>query len=135
VTISKNHLVDFYESRPDHQGRYFKEILAWSDDNLESVHDYMQWLFPLLERSGFNLFAPLLDAQTIQEFRSRQELQGNLRDSFIRMLKFYGLALTESKPPIVKTASNFNDRTANWLARPNHTCSAEDIATADASTR
>ena len=73
-------IIDFYAGAgPDHQGRYLTEILKWSDDQLESVHDYIQWLFPLPERSGFNMNAPVLDERTIQEFRVRPDLQRNLR--------------------------------------------------------
>jgi hypothetical protein len=48
-------IMDFYSGlSPDHRGRHLNEILEWSDDELERVHDYIQWLFPLTERSGFN---------------------------------------------------------------------------------
>jgi len=54
-------LVNFYrgESR-DAEGRFLEELLAWNDDELEEVHNFVQWLFPLPEPSQFNPDAPLL---------------------------------------------------------------------------
>ncbi|MGO8809488.1 MAG: opioid growth factor receptor-related protein [Candidatus Sulfotelmatobacter sp.] len=54
-------------------------------------HDYVQWLFPLPEPSGFNLAAPVLNRESIQAFRARPDLQEKLRVSFLRMMNFYGL--------------------------------------------
>jgi hypothetical protein len=121
LTPPKNKIVDFCAGAgPDHRGRYLREILNWSDDELESVHDYIQWLFPLPEPSGFNASAPVLDGQTIQEFRSRPELQSNMRVLFRRMLAFYGLEIDESCPPKVRRAPSFAARSENWLTASNH---------------
>ena len=54
-------LVRFYRGdAPDARGRTLDDILAWDDEQLEAVHDYIQWLFPLDEPSRFNPDAPLL---------------------------------------------------------------------------
>jgi hypothetical protein len=58
-------ILGFYSGvEPDHRGRYLHEIQKWPDDQLESVHDYIQWLFPLPERSGFNVSAPVLNPKS-----------------------------------------------------------------------
>lgn len=106
---------------PDDRGRYLSEILKWSDDELERVHNYIQWLFPLIERSGFNPSAPVLGDQTVQEFQSRPDLQRNMRASFLRMLAFYGLEMDESIPgPRVRRSRFFKERSGNWLRASNH---------------
>jgi hypothetical protein len=46
--------LDFYLGiGTDGRGRYLKEILHWPDAQLEEVRDYIQWTFPLAERSGW----------------------------------------------------------------------------------
>jgi hypothetical protein len=51
-------IIGFYSrTEPDHRGRYLHEIQHWPDEQLESIRDYIQWLFPLPERSGFNVAA------------------------------------------------------------------------------
>jgi hypothetical protein len=88
----RTHLLGFYAgTRPDDRGRFLREIHRWPDYKLEQTHDYIQWLFPLAERSGFNPEAPILDVKTIREFRSRLELLRNVQTSFRRMLAFYGM--------------------------------------------
>jgi hypothetical protein len=119
--MPKTNLLNFYQGTgQDHQGRAPATIWHWSDDDLEQVHDYIQWLFPLRERSAFNSNAPLLDDATIQQFRDRPELQANLRRSFLRMLKFYGLELTDTAPPTIRPSKSFPSRSANWLNPGNH---------------
>ena len=104
----------------DHRGRYLFDIQRWPDNKLETVHDYIQWLFPLPERSGFNLAAPVLTAESIQEFRTRTELQQNLRVSFLRMMSFYGLEARLAEAITVTRSSSFAVRSAGWLSASNH---------------
>jgi hypothetical protein len=120
MTPGNNRLDFYYGVGPDQRGRFLREILDWPDDELEGTHDYIQWLFPLQERSGFNVSAPVLDAGTIYEFRSRVELQRNMGASFRRVLKFYGLEMAESSAPVIKPSPCFAQRSKNWLAEHNH---------------
>ena len=115
-------IIQFYSgAQPDDRGRYLSDIHKWTDDQLESVHDFIQWMFPLRERSGVNLTAPILDADTIREFKSRPELQENLRVSFARMVKFYGMEINGSGPQrTIEPASNFRERSNVWLHPHNH---------------
>jgi hypothetical protein len=64
-------------------------VLRFDDATLDYTHDFIQWLFPLRERSGANPTAPRLDDPTVEAFRSRPELRANLRRSYDRMLAFY----------------------------------------------
>jgi hypothetical protein len=110
-------LLDFYRGGRDDKGRTLEEILAWPDEELEAVHNFIQWLFPLPERSGANPDAPVLDAATISAFRASSELQDRLRQSFLRMLRFYGLVFETGA---VRPAANFSTRSLNWLNPGNH---------------
>jgi len=84
-SLADTRIIGFYSGEePDHRGRYLHEIQVWPDDQLEAVHDFIQWLFPLPEPSGFNAAAPILNRESMQEFRKRPELQQNLRVSFLR---------------------------------------------------
>ena len=116
-------IISFYGGKtPDDRGRFLRDIQQWPDGRLESVHDFIQWMFPLREPSGVNPDAPVLDAGTISEFRSRADLQETLRQSWLRMLKFYGFEAAQggSAEWAVKPAANFADRAENWLTPYNH---------------
>lgn len=110
-------ILDFYRGGCDDEGRTLGEILAWPDAELEAVHDFIQWLFPLPERSGANPDAPILDAATIDVFRQSLELQQRLHQSFLRMLRFYGFDFDAES---VHAATNFPSRSSNWLIPGNH---------------
>ena len=90
-------IVRFYD--PDVQARDAHDrtqelILSWPDNRLESCHNYIQMLFPVPEGSAFNWEAPIIDRETMDAFRSRSELRSRLRQSFERMLDFYGFTVT-----------------------------------------
>ncbi len=114
-------LVEFYSGRaPDHAGRFVAQIQQWPDERLEAVHDFIQWLFPLAEPSPVNPLAPVLDRETIEAFAAQPELRQNLRLSFLRMLRFYGLEMQSGPPLRIQPAANFDERAANWLHPGNH---------------
>lgn len=134
-------IVAFYSGeKPDSRGRYIEEVWSFSDHQLENVHDYIQWLFPLPTRSAFNPTAPLLTQRTISAFRESELLSSRLRQSIEVMLKFYGLEsvqakhgvgdrqidrlryqVTELAPARESQPSSFNShhdkRQATWLER------------------
>jgi len=111
-------LLDFYRgSSPDVEGRTHQEILDWPDDDLEMVHDYIQWLFPLPEPSQYNPDAPILTPTDLTAFRSDPALRANLRKSFDRILIFLGLTLVGTE---VANGPNFQQRALDIWAAPNH---------------
>jgi len=110
-------LTRFFAGGTDDDGRTFDEILGWRDARLEMVHDYIQWIFPLPERSGANPWAPVLDAQAIAAIRGNAEMQGRLRMAFQRMLTFYGFAL---EGDVVVEGPRFAASARNWLHAGNH---------------
>lgn len=123
-------IVRFYDPNiqaKDQRGRTRSSILAWSDDELEYHHDYIQLLFPLPEGSPFNPSAPIIDEATFDAFRSRLELQTQLRASLQRMLRFYGFQLaservdgSDSQTLQVVEGLNYPKASRNWVRRFNH---------------
>lgn len=112
-------LVDFYRGQgTDTEGRTLKELWGWSDDVLEQVHDFVQWMFPLPEPSRFNPDAPLLTAEDVAAFRSDELLQAQLRKSFERIVPFLGFA--RSADGSVIEGPNLADRSAEVWDYPNH---------------
>ncbi|HEX8913174.1 MAG TPA: opioid growth factor receptor-related protein, partial [Humisphaera sp.] len=87
-------LVSFHLGRsPDSEGRRIDDIRRWDFDELEFVHDYIQWLFPTRRPSAFNADAPPLDDATVGAFHADGRLRASLLESLKVMLAFYGFAL------------------------------------------
>lgn len=85
-------LLAFYTgAATDARGRRLDDILAWDDPALEAVHDYIQWLFPLPDRSAFNPNAPLLTAADIAAFRQGGGPRPAMLAALARMRRFFRL--------------------------------------------
>jgi hypothetical protein len=112
-------LLSFYRRQgTDNEGRSLAQIWSWSDDDFESVHDFIQWMFPLPEPSQFNSGAPLLTDDEIAAFQSDPILEANLTKSFERILSFLGLCQSENGKII--DSENFADRIPDVWAWRNH---------------
>ncbi len=117
TTEEGRRIIAFYEgSGTDDRGRFLDDILAFNDKALESTHDYIQWLFPTVQRSAANPQAPCLDDTAIQAFRRSASLRARLRQSLDRMLLFYGLAWDGSA---IVAAPSFTEHDG-WLTPGNH---------------
>ena len=117
-TPATDPIVAFYSGGRDDRGRTIEQILAWDDDALEAVHDYIQWLFPLRRPSGVNPDAPLVTDVTARAFGADTRLTALLRRTFERMLHFYGLRAVPGaiEPDPVRFAA----RARVWLHPGNH---------------
>lgn len=112
-------LIEFYRGAgTDSEGRSLAEIWGYSDEQLEGVHDFIQWLFPLRTPSRFNSDAPLLTDADVAAFRADPELRRNLLRSFEVFLTFLGLCYEGGQ---VVEADDFGRRGVfdypdhNWL--------------------
>lgn len=115
-------LISFYSGQsPDAAGRMIDTILCWDDSKLEEVHDYIQWLFPLQEKSDYNPLAPIINEEEIKTFQNNDNLKEKLTESFARLLNFYGFGFNESEDQhIVICSDNFQHQSRNWLTKYNH---------------
>lgn len=113
-------IVAFYRGQsPDYLGRTLEEIWSWNHSKLEAKHDYIQVLFPNRQPSSVTPMAPVLDEETIRQFREDQALQVNLERSFEKMLDFYGLQFNLEKDKII-CGENYDSRIENWMNPYNH---------------
>ncbi|MDX2308200.1 MAG: opioid growth factor receptor-related protein [Hyphomicrobium sp.] len=83
-------LVAFLEGRGrDGAGRTIDDVLAMSDGDIEWHHDFIQWLFPLTERSRAQPSAPVLTSDDVERVRLSAGAQTNLVRALERMTAFY----------------------------------------------
>ena len=87
--MTSSRIVSYYRGEGlDDRGRSLREMQAQSLDELEHNHDYIQWLFPLPERSSANPSAPRLSAADIAAFAD----DAALRENLLRSLSLLGCA-------------------------------------------
>ena len=75
----------------DHRGRTLDQIAAWNHRQLDQTHDYIQWVFPTMAPSRFNLDAPVLTRADIDTGAGNPQVVGNLIRMAVVMGGFYGL--------------------------------------------
>jgi hypothetical protein len=76
----------------DGRGRTLAQIQSLSHDQMESIHDFIQWMFPTRGRSAYNPAAPVLTDADVAAFQADPVLRDNLGRSFQAFLNFLGLA-------------------------------------------
>jgi hypothetical protein len=115
-------LVPFYlGEKQDSEGRMIEDMWAWDFEDLECAHDYIQWLFPLSEKSTFNQDAPVVDEEVIQAFQNDRRLYQNLLKSFVVMLRFYGLQCDrEAEKVFVSRSKDYPIRKHEWICMFDH---------------
>ena len=110
-------LIEFYRGTGnDARGRTLERIWAYSDNEMEYHHDFIQWLFPLREPSQYNPDAPVLSDEDIRIFRAEALLRQNLTRSFERFLSFVGLTRDEQR---IGPGTDF-ERKGGVFTSPNH---------------
>jgi Opioid growth factor receptor (OGFr) conserved region len=97
--------------------RQLSNILAWDDIAFESVHDYVQWLYPLKEASDYNRTAPILDEETIEAFKTDPQIRANVNRVTLRMAQFLCIPAEEVSGVVV-----FKKAIAepHWIDQYNH---------------
>jgi hypothetical protein len=110
-------IVRFYSGQgTDDRRRSLADIQALDDARMEYIHDFIQWMFPLRDRSAYNPEAPVLTDDDVREFHDRPELRAALRRSFEAFLRFLGLEYADGS---VRETERF-PRRAKVFEIPNH---------------
>jgi hypothetical protein len=73
----------------DAHGRTIEAVLQQDDEWLEKEHNYIQWLFPLLDESEQVHDAPVLSPEEVELLRQSDAALGNQQQAVERMMHFY----------------------------------------------
>lgn len=116
--MAGDQLINFFVCNgADDRGRSLSQILVKSDEWLDITHDYIQWLFPLSEKSGANPNAPLIDVNLASLFGFNETARSNILLGLDRMLSFYGLQRNEKT---ISKGENWHLRKEIWFVTPTH---------------
>lgn len=89
MSVSQKVLLFLRGEGVDEEGRAIYDIWQFSNDQLEYTHNYIQWIFPLLDWSEMIPGAPYIDKNDVEEIRNDEEIQDNFIHSLAMMQKFY----------------------------------------------
>ncbi len=73
----------------DGRGRSLADVQHFDDQQIETVHDFIQWLFPLPEASRAVPGSPVLTASEAALIRTDPQARAGLEAALARMAQFY----------------------------------------------
>jgi len=112
-------VVDFFcDEGIDPAGRTIFDMMDMTDQQLESNHDVIQWMFPLHERSSVNPDCPLVDHQSAQVLQESIYARQRMLAMIKRFGRFLGFELNE-EGQFVPTPELADNR-ENWHSPMNH---------------
>jgi hypothetical protein len=94
----ESNIIKFYLDKKNPSPYTYSQILSWRTDlpynysgnKLERTHDFIQWLFPTISKSGPNDIAETLTEKDIKRFRSDYKgIKTRLYYSLLHFTKFY----------------------------------------------
>ena len=82
-------VLNFLEGKgTDHRGRSLKSIQSESEQFWSEEHDFIQWLFPLDEKSMSVPTSPVIRQPEIQRIRDSDEAQASLDKNLLRYQQY-----------------------------------------------
>lgn len=77
-----DYVLAFLEKRGvDYEGRMLEEVWSFNDIQIESTHDFIQWVFPLPKESSGQLSLPVVTTAGLERISASPEASANLRAS------------------------------------------------------
>ena len=105
----------------DARGRTMEDVWRLDLGALETHHDYIQWLFPLLEPSRAQPQSPVLTAGAVELLRRSPVARERLVRSAQVMARFYGFTMAPADDAWrVSLSREFEIRKLVWVTRRNH---------------
>jgi hypothetical protein len=87
----------FIDNGTDYKGRTLDEILNMSDTKLEVIHNIIQWVFPLHEKSYHAVDSPVLSEEDIQKINSSIVAKSKMLCCINRFCSFFGIDLEDNE--------------------------------------
>jgi hypothetical protein len=113
----KSKIIKFYEKLGnDDYGRSLDQMQHYDYEQLEHNHDYIQWMFPLREKSRVNLSAPVITDKDILYIRQSDAIKQNMLVSKMVITDFWGISKEYSEDKYYAR----KDHLKTWLTPMNH---------------
>jgi len=114
-------IVKFYRGGKNGNGYSLEDMWAFNYNEMEHIHDYIQWMFPMVEPDYWNRDTPKLTDEDIKAFKRSKAIMGRVAESFYVILEFWGLRVEVKSGIIVVTRrESYQDMSKQWQTGTNH---------------
>jgi hypothetical protein len=95
-------IVDFFEDKCiDIEGRSLLDMQRYDNHEMEAGHSFIQWFFPLHEKSYHAKYSPVLTIEDIEKLQKSETARENMKTNLVRFRDFLGLGEVR-KPKRIK---------------------------------
>jgi hypothetical protein len=109
-------IVNFYINQDKNsEGVSLEEILSYSDIKFEACHNFVQWVFPLHEKSLHSKSSPQLSKEDVEILSNSLIAKNNILKALERFVQF----LNETKDPL-EICYNALPSKKHWTTEGNH---------------
>jgi hypothetical protein len=95
-------------------------ILRFKESEVEKHHNFIQWIFPTYSQSRFCSYAPTLNREIVQAFKTDGNLRFKQKQALALMLDHYGLQLDLRTDKISMNPSKFAAKKKNFFINGSH---------------
>ncbi len=95
-------------------------ILRLKESEVERHHNFIQWIFPTYSQSRFCSYAPTLNREIVQAFKTDRNLRSKQKQALALMLDHYGLQLDPRTDKISINPSKFAAKKKNFFINGSH---------------
>ena len=95
-------------------------ILSFKESEVEKHHNFIQWIFPTYSQSSFCSYAPTLNREIVQAFKTDGNLRFKQKQALALMLDHYGLQLDPRTDKISINPSKFAAKKKNFFINGSH---------------
>jgi hypothetical protein len=75
-------------------GKYsYNRVMNFNDDELETFHDYIQFLLPSDQKSKYNSKVDILTPDIVKLFQRDESIMTRVREAFAKMMGFWNISL------------------------------------------
>jgi len=104
----------FQGTGSDSSQRTINDILAFNESDIESVHNFIQWVFPTSEISAYNPNAPTISNNFKHMLSEHKDAQKNFCQTCLLFLDFFGFECPKTNKNKLPSYKN------TFLSRPRH---------------
>lgn len=113
--VSVNLMRFFRNEQPDNRDRYHKDILQFGKNEIEYKHDFIQWIFPTIEKSQFHPEAPTFEENFSERFQKDELAKSNYCRSCQMYLNYIGFRCVQGKIECIKQGQIYELPSHNYL--------------------
>lgn len=119
--VMSSEIVKFYRGGTNKNGLSLEDMWEFNYNEMEHIHNYIQWMFPMVEPEYWNRDTPKLTDEDVKVFKRDKAIMDRVAKSFAVILEFWGFrVVVKDGIIVVEPGDNYKNRSEQWQTGMNH---------------